>query len=129
MKIKSNFLRFIFLLKHLLFSKAKGKNVEGASLSWSDFITPYLLSLNIENKTIQISKRNWYLIGVDIKVFKFGQVRNIYIDQHLLTADIKIKVYAGTIECFWFRKKSLNQFRNQLLDISDDSFEFGVIDE
>ena len=129
MTIKSSFLRFASLLLYMFFSKAKGKALSGSPISGVDFFTPYILSVDKEERVIRVTKRNWFLIGVDSKIFNFGQIRNIYIDEHVLTADIQIKVYAGNIECYWFRKRKVQLFKDQLLLLKNNGVDFGFIIE
>ncbi len=112
---------------HALLSKHKGNTISGEKIKFYDFITPYHLSLNVEEKYITVKKRNWFLVGVDTKIFNFGQVRNILIDENLILADLKIKVYAGIIECYWFRKKDVLNFNKSLRLVRQKGQDIGFI--
>lgn len=63
-----------------------------------DLITPASLEVDFDKQEIIVSKRNWYLVGVDKEVFFFRHVRRLTIDTHLIGADVTIHI-AGS-KCF-----------------------------
>lgn len=127
MIIKSSKFRFLILLTQFIFANYHGKRITGKPLSFCDFLTPYVLKLDSRNCRLIIQKRNWYLIGVDRKVFNFGQIRNVLIDEHILLGDITIQVYAGKLYCYWMKKSDLRDFEAQLLKIRSNGADFGIV--
>lgn len=124
--VKSSKLRIFSALSHAVFSKQKGKNISGEHLSLRDFIFPYHLKLDSKSNQIELRKRNWFILGVDSKTFNFGQVRNILIDEHIITASIAIKVYAGSINVHWIRKKDAKIFRDALMNAKKAPQDLGM---
>ena len=127
LRIKSSKLRFIVAIVPYILGNYQGKNINGKQLGILDFFTPFRLELNVEDGKIIIYKRNWFFIGVDRKSFNFGQIRNVLINEGLLLGDIEIRVYAGTIMCFWIQKKQLKKFESALNDIKNGKMDFGII--
>ena len=117
LSISSSKLRILSVLAHIVFVNQKGKTFSGKPLGIRDFIFAYQLSLDSERKQIELKKRNWYAIGVDSKKFNFGQVRNILIDEHIITASLEIRVYAGNINVHWLRKRDAKRFRDALMSV------------
>ncbi len=60
--------------------------MDGRALAARDFVFPFNLWLDSENKTLTVSKRNWFIVGIDTKSFNFGQIRNVFVDEHLFTS-------------------------------------------
>ena len=87
-------------------------------------LTPWHIELDYSEHLLIIKKRNWFLIGVDTETYNFGKIRNIKIDEHILTADIFIKVYAGSIKTFYFRKSVAKDFRDKLMKAMQGSPSF-----
>jgi hypothetical protein len=100
---------------HVFIRRQAGSILDGRALAARDFVFPFNLWLDSENKTLTVTKRNWFIVGIDTKSFNFGQIRNVFVDEHLLTASVTIRVYAGKIECHWFRKSDANKFRDALM--------------
>ena len=124
--VKSSKLRFMSLISHLIFRAHQGKSLGGLPVRAVDFLLPYVVSLDAASKQIMVEKRNWFLIGVDAKSFNFGQVRNVFIDEHLLTSSLEIKVYAGSISAFWIRKGEARKFRDALMSLRPKGDEVGI---
>ena len=99
----------------MLIGKKTGALLDGRAIAARDFLFPFSLELDSEKKTLTVSKRNWFVVGIDTKSFNFGQIRNVLVDEHLLTASLTIRVYAGKIECHWLRKSDANKFRDALM--------------
>lgn len=124
MRVVSSLWRLLFML----FNNGRGENLAGNSLRLVDHITPYHLQVDGDSKTIEIKKRNWFLIGCDSKFYNFGQIRNIYIDEHLITADITIKVYAGVAKCYWLSKRNTSLLKGYMASIQRNGVDIGFID-
>lgn len=117
LSIKSSALRIFSFLAHVLHRSQEGRSLNNKSLGWVDFLTPYHLSLNSRLGQIEVRKRNWFGIGVDSKILNFGQVRNILVDEHIITASIEIRVFAGNISAHWLRKSDAGRFKEQLMTL------------
>jgi len=63
-----------------------------------DVLTPTSLVVDFDKQEITVSKRNWYLIGVDHDVFFFRHIRRLTIDTHLIGADVTIHIVGS--KCF-----------------------------
>lgn len=125
--VKSSRLRFLSLIAHLVFRRQPGTMLDGSETLWVDFFFPFTLFLIPEKRQLEVAKRNWFGVGMDKKVFNFGQIRNVLVDEHVITASIKIKVYAGVIEAHWLRKAEARAFQNYLMDVrSGKSEEAGI---
>lgn len=81
-----------------------------------NLITPWHIVIDTEEETITIRKRNRLLIGVDEEVHSFRYVRRITIDEHLVGADIEIKVVGGTAKAYCLSKSDCRQIKKILLD-------------
>jgi hypothetical protein len=102
-------------LGHIFVRRQAGAVLDGRAIAARDFLFPFSLELDSEKKTLTVSKRNWFVVGVDTKSFNFGQIRNVLVDEHLLTASLTIRVYAGKIECHWLNKADANKFKDALM--------------
>ena len=114
-RITSSRLRFLSLVAHLVFRRQLSTMLDGSKTRWVDFFFPFTLLLISDKRQLEVAKRNWFGIGVDKKVFNFGQIRNVFVDEHVITASIRIKVYAGVIEAHWLRKAEARAFQSSLL--------------
>ena len=74
-------------------------------------LTPWHMVIDMEEQTVTVSKRNWFLIGVDSDILAFRFIRCITIDQHLLGADITIKAVGGSLTAYCLRKMMLNELK------------------
>lgn len=115
MVIRSSTLRFASLIGYMLIRKQTGSLLDGRAIAARDFLFPFSLELDSAKKTLTVRKRNWFVIGIDTKSFNFGQIRNVLVDEHLLTASLIIRVYAGKIECHWLSKADANKFKDALM--------------
>lgn len=113
--IGSSLLRFASLIGHIFVQRQAGAVLDGRAIAARDFLFPFSLELDSEKKTLTVSKRNWFVVGVDTKSFNFGQIRNVLVDEHLLTASLTIRVYAGKIECHWLSKADANRFKDAVM--------------
>lgn len=79
-----------------------------------DILTPWHIIVNVEESTIIVKKRNWFLIGVDEKYIGFRFIRNMAIDEHLFGADLLIKAIGGKVEMFCMPKKDAQEVKDIL---------------
>ena len=78
-------------------------------------LTPWRIIVDTDAETIVIRKRNFILIGVDEEVHSFRYVRRVTIDEHLIGADIEIKVVGGTARVFCLSKKDCKHIKQMLV--------------
>lgn len=84
-------------------------------LFWSIF-TPWKISIDLDKKRVDISRRNWYLVSKDTDAFQFSSVRHIRVDESLFGADLHIRMYAGEASVKAISKKAARTIRELLLD-------------
>lgn len=127
MIIRSSTLRFITVIFPFIFGNYRGRDLNGDPISFTHFFTPYIVELRGASRQLIVKKRNWYFIGVDRRSFNFGQIRNILINEHVLLGDIQIRMYAGTVDCYWIRKKSLRLLEDEILQLARSGVDLGFI--
>jgi hypothetical protein len=71
----------------------------------TDILTPWSITINLNQEIIIVEKRNSYLIGVDKKVIPLKNIRKIEIDEHLCGSNIYFKVYGGSVIAKCLSKK------------------------
>ena len=81
-----------------------------------NLITPWHIIIDTDEKTITLRKRNLILIGVDEVVHSFRYVRRVTIDEHLIGADIEIKVIGGTAKAYCLSKRDCRHIKEILVD-------------
>ena len=86
------------------------------NLRWLDFLTPWRISIDTDEETITIRKRDFILIGVDEDVFAFRYIRRLKIDEHIIGADIEIKVVGGKAVAYSLSKRDCKQIKRILID-------------
>lgn len=82
-------------------------------------VNPWHITINLAKETIEVKKRNSFLIGVDENVVNFKRVRSIKIDQHLIGADIHIKVVGGSLSVYCLSKSDAKKIKTILLEFND----------
>lgn len=97
------------------------------NLRWFDFLTPWRIIIDTDEETITIRKRNFILIGVDEKVYSFRYIRNVKIDEHVIGADIEIKVVGGKASAYSLSKKDCKQIKRILIDYNQTRKGKGII--
>lgn len=100
------------------FDKKIDKNLKEKKLipvGLTDLIRPWRILVDTENRIIEVSKRNWFLIGMNTQTYQFKSVRNIFIDNHLFGADIYIQVYAGKATALSISKQKAKEIKEHLL--------------
>ena len=121
--IKSSKIRFLSMFANVIINSFKKKKKDKKPTILQS-LTHWHIELDYSEHLLIIKKRNWFLIGVDTETYNFGKIRNIKIDEHILTADIFIKVYAGSIKTFYFRKSNAKDFRDKLMKAMQGSPSF-----
>ncbi len=86
---------------------------------FSDILTPWHLELNLKETYIKVSKRNWYLIGVDTSIYSFRFIRNIKMDSHLFGADIEIKITGGVAKVYSIPKKDAKKIKELVIEYNN----------
>ena len=89
--------------------------------------TPWRIVVDTDAETITVRKRNFILIGVDEEVFSFRFVRRITIDEHLIGADLEIKVVGGTARVYCLSKRDCKQIKQMLLTYNSRKKWKGII--
>ncbi len=79
-------------------------------------VNPWSLIIDTDEETITVSKRNRFLIGKDSQMLAFKFIRSITIDEHLIGADIHIKVVGGKASVFCFSKSDVDEIKEILLE-------------
>lgn len=79
-KVKGSILSNLFFGEHIL-----------------DTLFPYTLLLDVSNQLITVTKRNYYIIGVDRQTIPFRNIRRVNMNSHLIGADLSIKVYGTNL--------------------------------
>ena len=80
-------------------------------------INPWMMTVNLEDETITVEKRNWFFFGKDKNIISFRFIRNIQINEHLFGGDISIKVTgSGLVTGYYFPKRKLNKIKNMLIE-------------
>jgi hypothetical protein len=78
-------------------------------------LTPWIVYLNLERMTLTIKKRNWFLIGFNIETIPVNRIRNIFIDEHVVGADIHITIYGSSLSAYYLRKTDAKTIKNNLI--------------
>lgn len=79
-------------------------------------INPWVLSVDYENETITVEKRNWYFIGINKNIIAFRFIRNIRVDEHLFGANISIKATGGWVMANYISKNDADTIKNSLFE-------------
>lgn len=77
---------------------------------------PWKITVDLEDKTITIEQRNWFLIGKDYTTIAFRFIRSISINEHIVGADITIKVLGNTVTAYYISKGSAKTIKQILID-------------
>ena len=79
-------------------------------------INPWILTVDYENETITVEKRNWYFIGINKNIIAFRFIRNIRVDEHLFGANISIKATGGWVMANYISKYDADTIKNSLFE-------------
>lgn len=88
---------------------------------------PWKIIVDTDEETITVSKRNWFLVGKDTQILAFRFIRSININQHLIGADIHIKVVGGKASVFCISKIDANKIKELLLEYNMNKKGRGII--
>lgn len=84
---------------------------------WWDILCPWVLTLNYQDSILKVSKRNWFLIGVDEQIVPFRLIRRININTHFWGADVEISVFgSGKISACCLSKSDAQEIKNVLIN-------------
>lgn len=81
-----------------------------------DIITPWRISVDINNRRVTITKRNWYLIGVREDTYAFRSVRHISVRNHVFGADLGIRLFTGFGIAYSLPKSKAKQIKDLLMN-------------
>lgn len=88
---------------------------------------PWKIIVDTDEETITVYKRNWFLVGKDTQIIAFRFIRSININQHLIGADIHIKVVGGKASVFCISKSDANKIKELLLEYNMNKKGRGII--
>lgn len=81
-----------------------------------DLLTPWVITIDFDNSTIEVLKRNWYLVGVDKHIVAFKYIRSIKINEMLIGASIEIKVTGSIVKAECLAKSDCKTITSLLLE-------------
>lgn len=79
-------------------------------------LNPWILKLDLNEQSLTVEKRNWYLIGKDRNTIAFRFVRSVKVNEHLFGADVVIRVVGGTIEAKYLKKREVRRLKQVLME-------------
>ena len=88
---------------------------------------PWTIVIDTDEETICVSVRNWYLIGTDSQTMAFRFIRSIRIDEHLIGADIHIKVVGGISSAYCISKSDAKKIKEILMNYNFTKKSKGII--
>ena len=80
-----------------------------------DILTPWKISVNFQQETITVTKRNWYLIGSNEDVHAFRFIRAISVHRRIFGADIEIRSFGNTSKAFCLKKDEAETIKESLI--------------
>jgi hypothetical protein len=80
-----------------------------------DILTPWNLSLDFQQETITIIKRNWYLIGNNEYIHAFRFIRAVNVHQRIFGADIEIRSFGNISKAICLKKNDANIIKEALI--------------
>jgi len=78
---------------------------------WQHILTPWQIEIDLRTKYVFISKRNWYLIGVDIEQHKINSIRFVKVDNSIFGSDVHIKVFYNSFSVFGLSNSDAKRVR------------------
>ena len=90
-------------------------------------LTPWRIIVDTDAETIVVRKRNFILIGVDEEVYSFRYIRRVTIDEHLIGADLEIKIVGGTARVYCLSKKDCKQIKQMLIAYNSTKKGKGIV--
>lgn len=82
-----------------------------ASNKFEHVLTPWKVQINIETGYVIISKRNWYLIGIDVEQHKINHIRFVKVNNNIFGSDIHVKVFANSFSIYGFNNSDAQKIR------------------
>ncbi len=79
-------------------------------------LNPWRIIVDLENESITVTKRNYFLIGIDKKTSFFKFVREVHIDEHLFGANLFIKGIGSNISVYCIPKFKANKIKELLFN-------------
>ena len=92
-----------------------------------DVLRPWTLTIDTDEETISVSKRNKYFIGTDTDTLAFRFIRRITIDEHFVGADITIKAVGGSLTACSLEKNECRRIKEILMDYNKTKKGRGII--
>ena len=92
-----------------------------------DVLRPWTLTIDTDEETISVSKRNKYFIGTDTDTLAFRFIRRITIDEHLVGADITIKAVGGSLTACSLEKSECRRIKQILMEYNKTKKGRGII--
>ena len=93
----------------------------------ADVFTPWTVTIDTDEQTITVSKRNRIMIGVDEDTIAFRFIRRVTIDQHVFGADITIKAVGGSITAYSLDKNDCKKIKEILMEFNRTRKGRGII--
>lgn len=87
----------------------------------ADILTPWHITIDTDEQTISVRKRNKILIGVDEETLAFRFIRRVMIDEHLIGADITIQAVGGKLTAKCLDKSAYKRIKKILMDYNKSS--------
>ena len=87
----------------------------------ADILTPWHITIDTDEQTISVRKRNKILIGVDEETLAFRFIRRVVIDEHLIGADITIQAVGGKLTAKCLDKSACKRIKKILMDYNKSS--------
>ena len=79
-------------------------------------LNPWHISLNLNEGIINVKKRNWYLIGHDVRSYSIRYVREVSINTHLFGADMEIIFFEGRVSVPSLPKRDAEKIKTLLFE-------------
>lgn len=76
-----------------------------------NILTPWHIEIDKKTNYVTISKRNWYLFGIDYEKHKINHVRYVRVDNNIYSSNIHIKVFSNTFSVFGFKNSDAKQIQ------------------
>lgn len=81
-------------------------------------LTPWKLTLDFVDETMEARQRNWFLVGYKTKSVSLRFIKNINIYEHLFGADIFIRTMGEDIIVKYIDKKEAEKIKTLLLEFN-----------
>lgn len=85
-----------------------------------DVLRPWHITIDTDEQTITVSKRNRYFIGTDEDTLSFRFIRRVTIDEHLFGADITISAVGGKVTACGLEKSDCKRIKQILMEYNQE---------